>query len=529
MQKRSFSPLWIPLLLSIAAFLAVFAVADFIYLPRLVDGDIYADMLLAREIWLQKRLFPANWVYGNQYYTIATPVAAALFYGLTGSMNRSMALATALMTVLILWSFCWMLRPFVKRSTTVPAALLLFVAAPMAHDLLREPQGQLFFTLASYYACYLIVLCQVFGDYARAVLCPEKGRRPAALILALLLSFLTGMQSLRQTLIMALPILAVEALRALAALAHWGGLALGRPRRGTLLRALGYAASNMAGYGLMRFLDIPSRTIYDKVQVGGSSLGARLLADWHAVRGITGLDVALFQTPMAFYLPLFLLSIALAVAGAICLMRRRQELQGLWLLAFLCAVSLAGVLAAGLVVELRMREIYLFAWYLLLALALAGLWESVKEKWLPAAVCALCLVSLGNLYFSYGSSLRLARERDPAPAIAFCRDAEAAGYELVYGDWQSAPSLIVWSDGKITAGFWNEVLFQVRGSINKLDIYAPEDNDRALYVFGPWGRESFDRWSRDAGASYEVFGEYGPWIAYKTDKQLMHLEGEPIG
>ena len=93
MRKPALSAPSIPLLLCLAAFFAVFAVTDFVYLPRLVDGDIYADMLLAREIWRQRCLFPSNWVYGNQYYTIATPVAAALFYGLTGSMNVSMAAA----------------------------------------------------------------------------------------------------------------------------------------------------------------------------------------------------------------------------------------------------------------------------------------------------------------------------------------------------------------------------------------------------------------------------------------------------
>ena len=518
MQKRALSPLLVPLLLSIAAFFAVFTVADLCYLPRLIDGDIYADMLLAREIWRQKALFPANWVYGNQYYTVATPVLAALFYGLTGSMNTAMALATAMMSALIVLSFCWMLRPFVRRSSTVPAALLTFLAAPMAYDMLQQPQGQLFFTLASYYACYLIVLCLVFGDYARSALLPEQGARPAALALALALSFLTGMQSLRQTLIMVFPILGVEALRLLRR----------RSRRATLLRALGYAVANAAGYLCMELLQVPTHSIYGEVRLSGSGLGGRLLAVWHAVRAVTGLDAALFQPPMAFFLPFFLLSVALAVWGGIRLFRRRRETPGLWLLALLCALSLAGVLAAGVAVEIHMREIYLFVWYLLLALLLAGLWEGLREKWLPAAVAALCLLSLGDLYCSYGSSLRMARERDPAPAVAFCEDAEAAGIRLVYGDWETIPKLLVWSDGKITGGFWDEPLFQIRGSINLLDIYAPEDNDHALYVIGPWGREETERYIREQGASFEVFGEYGPWIAYRIDRQLMHPEGEPL-
>ena len=130
---RKVSPLWQTLapLLCLAAFFAVFALVNFVYLPRVIDGDIYADMVLAREIWRQKTLFPDNWIYGNQYYTVATPVVAALFYGLTGSMNLSMALATTLMSALIVWSFCWMLRPFVPSRAVRLSALLLFTAAPV--------------------------------------------------------------------------------------------------------------------------------------------------------------------------------------------------------------------------------------------------------------------------------------------------------------------------------------------------------------------------------------------------------------
>lgn len=515
MQKRSHSWPSALLIACLAAFFAVFALVNFVYLPRFVDGDIYADMLLAREIWRQKSLFPGNWIYGNQYYTVATPVAAALFYGLTGSMNLSMALATTLMSALILGSFWWMLRPFVPQRPLGLAALLLFVAAPMAHDLLREPQGQLFFTLASYYACYLIGLFVVFGDYARAAMQPEKGPRPAAFALALALSFLTGMQSLRQTLIMALPILAVELLR----------LLLRRAKRGTLLRAGGYALANLLGYGLMKLLRIPARTIYGQVQLGGTGLGDRLLADWHALRGITGLDTALFDPPRAFFFLFFAVTVLLVPAAALLLWKRRREADGLRLLWGLCGVSLLGTLLAGLVVEIQMREIYLFVWYPLAALSLIPVLRALEGRLRAGAVLALCLLSLGNLWCSYGSSLRLARERDPAPAIAFCRDAEAAGYAYVYGDWQTTPALLVWSDGRLTGGFWGDIIFLVRDNINLQDIYLDEYNDRALYVMGPWSRDNFVRYSRELGADYEVFGEYGDWIAYTTTKQLMHVDG----
>lgn len=515
MRKASSLRQTLPLLLCLAAFFALFAFVNFCWMPRFIDGDIYSDMLLAREIWRHKALFPDSWIYGNQYYTVATPVLAALFYGLTGSINLSLALATTLMSVLVLWSIWWMLRPFESRPVLLLSCLLLFVACPMSNDLLREPNGQLFFTLASYYACYLITLCLSFGDYARACLQPERGFRPFLFALTLALSFLTGMQSLRQTLIMVLPILAVELLR----------LLFRRSSRRSLLRAGGYAAANLLGCGLMKLLRIPSRTIYDQVELGSGGLAQRLLEDWHALRSIVGLDPALFDFPQAFFFPFFLLTVLLVPAAALLLWRRRRERSGLALLWLLCAVSLLGTLLAGAVVEIRMRGIYLFLWYLLDALSLIPVLDALGEKGRSWAVGLLCLLSMGNLCFSYGSSLALARERDPGPALAFCRDAEAAGYSYVYGDWETIPALLVYSDGKITGGFWNEIIFQVQDNINLQDIYSDAHNEKALYVLGTGGRKNFDRYSQEMGASYEVFGEYGEWIAYKTDKQLMNFGG----
>ena len=69
----------LPPLVCLAVFFGLFAFVNFFYMPRFIDGDIYADMELAREIWRKKALFPDNWVYGNQYYTVATPVAASNF------------------------------------------------------------------------------------------------------------------------------------------------------------------------------------------------------------------------------------------------------------------------------------------------------------------------------------------------------------------------------------------------------------------------------------------------------------------
>ena len=472
--------------LALLAFLAVFAVLNFRYGQVFCDGDVYTDMALAREIWRQKSLFPSNWIFGNQYYVVATPVLAALFYGLTGSMNLSMSLATTVMGLLVLLSLEWMLSPFLRRRSHRLLALLMLCAAAMGTRLLLEPEGQLFFVMASYYACYLITLFLVFGDYARSLQTPEKAR-PLALSLALLLCFATGMHSLRQTAVMVLPLLALELLALLLRLVRRQE-AFPHARRSAMLRCLCYTLANLLGSILMHLMQIPSRSIYGSVASASDSLPERLHSLWAAWRGI------------------------------------REGLDGLARLWLLCLISLGGTFLTGLLIQIQMREIYLFVWYPLVMLSLLMLLETEFSLRRLLALGAL-LLCLGNLLFSYGSTLRYARETDEdmLPYRQFCKDAEAAGITYVYGGWEFTPHCVVWSDGALTAGFWGDIPFWVRESINRLDIYEEADNDTALYLFGPWTREYYLQCAEDLGGELTLFGEYGSCIAYRSQKQLMYF------
>ena len=503
------------------AYFAVFALINFKYMAVFGDGDVYADMLVAKEMWLQKRLFPSNWVYGNQYYTVATPVLAALFYGLTHSLRLSMALATSAMSVLIVASFLWMLLPFVKERWIAVCGLLLLVAAPCGSDILQLPQSQLFFVLASYYACYLIALFLCFGDYARAVLSPERGLRPLPLALGLVLSFLTGMQSLRQMVVMALPMLAAELLlallRKLRGLPFWP-----KGHRQGLLRALLIPASNALGYLFMLRLRIPSVSIYGRLSVhSAASLSEKLRADWAAIRAISGLDAAVFDRGRLFFVWIFLASVVCVLAALLIIRRRRSAPDGAVLLWLLCALSLAGVLAASLVLDIRIREIYLFVWYPFLALSLILILNTARQRGADLVVLVLCALSLANLCFSYGPSLQRAAETDDSAYYQFCEDAEAAGIDYLYGEWSYAARLALYSDGKLTAGLWGEQPYEILAYINIRDIYGPEDNERALYVLGPWVRDVYLQLAEQHGAAFTLFGEYGDCIAYRSSKQIM--------
>ena len=190
------------------------------------------------------------------------------------------------------------------------------------------------------------------------------------------------------------------------------------------------------------------------------------------------------------------------LAALLVLKKLRDGLDGLSRLWLLCLISLGGTFLTGLLIQIQMREIYLFVWYPLVMLSLLVLLEAEFSLRRLLALGAV-LLCLGNLLFSYGSTLRYAREaeKDMLPYRQFCQDA----------------------DGALTAGFWGDIPFWVRESINRLDIYEEADNDTALYLFGPWTREYYLQCAEDLGGELTLFGEYGSCIAYRSQKQLMYF------
>ena len=64
-------------------FLLSFLIINFKLFPEFCDSDMFVDLYPARLMWEQKKLFPEGWVFGNQYFVIASPVWTAFFYGLT--------------------------------------------------------------------------------------------------------------------------------------------------------------------------------------------------------------------------------------------------------------------------------------------------------------------------------------------------------------------------------------------------------------------------------------------------------------
>lgn len=507
--------------LVILCFFAVFAVINFRCFARFCEQDMYADTLVAKLMWEQKTLFPYGYVFGNQLYVVATPVLSALFYGLTGSPNTSMALASTVMSLFILLSFWWMLRPFVKRRLSLAGAMLLLVSCAFGDKLVNQEVGQLLFVMCSYYACYLITLFVVLGDYVRSL--GDSRLRPWPFALSLLLCFATGMQSLRQTCIMVLPVLAFEALRFLLAWKNRKAPPL-REHRAGLTRTLGYAAANLAGLLFVRLFHVHQYTIFDSA---ASGLGERLLAVYRACRGISGYDWAGPEHP--FFILFFVFQVSLLAYALYLQLRHGRQGGALSCLWWLLLIGVAAVAAASLVTSLSIRSVYLFLYYPLLALSMALALERLKPGHAYALALALCLLSLVNLHDSYLPSVQsgLAPEKDACEQISDW--AVENGYELVYGGHAFvAPAIAAYSDGALTAGCWNEeIMFKAKEYLNLQNIYSLEDVERAIFVFMPGELDYAREAARNAGAELTFCGQFGELSVYTSTVQLMYPRTYP--
>lgn len=517
-QERTFSLIIILVLL---AYFAVFAIVNFAGFAYFCNADMYEDTLVARLMWEQKTLFPANYIFGNQYYVIATPVFAALFYGLTGSMNTAMALATTLMSLLIVLSLGWMIKPYIKSRSTQLAVLLALAAAVYMPRIIESDEGQLFFVMASYYACYLITFFFLAGDYVRAR--TDASLRPAALAVSLVLAFCTGMQSLRQTCVSILPILAVEFISALRRLIAREKL-WPKGRRMPLCRALGYTAANIGGVLLMKLLGVPNQSIYSDASVlDGTGLNGKLWRFIAAARTVSGFECV--KNNGGFFVLMFVFFTALLIAAAVILLRKvKAAPEGIGAYWWLSVMSLLAVIAASFFTTVKLRAIYLFIYYPLLALSAAIVLERAAPKLRRALLIALCVLSAGNLYFSYGEDLRGALSEEKLVSEQICDYAVDNGYELLYGNISYlTPNAAAYSDGKLIAGCWeNDTIFHAIPYLNTRDIYRSTDYSRALFVFY---KDEVDAAYSEAAGSGAVLTErtrIGNFVLCTSSQQLMY-------
>ena len=510
----------------IMAYLAVYAALNFGGLKRICNSDVYADMQVALRMWEQKTLFPQDWSFGNQLYVIATPVLAALLYGITENMNIAMALATELMTVFILMSFVWLLSGFTKDKLSVAVCCLLLVASCIAPNGFYSLNSLLFYTQASFYACYLITMFVVMGDYIRSFDSEKTGI--GAWGLSVILCFATGMQSMRQTVVMVLPILVCEAYLVLRRIVQrrspWD-----RTNYKSTVRAATYAISNVAGLAVIKQVEVTQASIYGQMKlVPFREMFSRMKPITQAFMEISSMDYVLQDNryPKLSMVIVFMVVLVI-IATILWLARIKRDETKLELCWLLCVISIVGVLMSTVVLEVTLRSIYIFMWFPLVAFSGLILMKKLPVLLKSGLIVLICLFSLYSLYVTNANPLLFALRDTPTDKEMLSQWAVDNGFEYVYGDyWVEVPGIAACSDGAIEAGCWHTVnsIFQVEPFNTPQDIYGEKENEKAIYVFTEYDEAKGLQIAQERGAIMTNVAKFGEFYVYTSSQQLMQVQ-----
>ena len=459
----------------LAIYFCVICFLNFSSVPSFYDGDMYCDYRYAMEAWTHKSIFPEGWVFGNQLNAVSTPVLAALIYGVSQNMNFSMAAACVIMAVLVMVCYDWMIRDVLKDMESRLVACVLFVTVSLyCGRAVHGNQGwTLLFTMCSYYAGYSITAFLAFGCYLRGFSGNFKYQR-AVIAITCILSFGTGIQSIRQTAIMVAPILAVEFFRLVGSFRSW------KQNRNPLWIAIGITASNFLGLLYVRMREINQNQIFGKIELTAFSDLKRALEDTFAmIKDLLGAD-----HPEALIILVGLCAVSL---GSLILLLRhvkREKKARIILPVLLMGISVLVIVVIDIFTTMYVRPRYYFMLYPLMALLIAYLYanRSIKTDWLllTCIVAFSALACIRNLPKACVTAIRHKEEQCYEISEYLIEN----GYTTVYAEWNRGHDVAIASNGKIDAGYWyvEERPFEKVTHLCSMDIYDREA-ERCVYLF----------------------------------------------
>ncbi len=460
--------------------------------PEYYDGDIYNDINYAKEAWKAKSLFPKDWIFGNQTYVVATPVLAALFYGITGNGFTAMAIASCIMTVLTLLTYDWMTRTLFSYNERTAGFLFMIGFLLLKAHVATSQQGiQAFFTMASYYACYLINAFIVYGCYVRIRQGKFTGKHIIPAIIGVALSFGTGMQSLRQTAVMALPLVACEVLLIIIYSAKDKKFAISYS---TLFSAIVFIA-NIAGLVAMRFIEINQNSIYGTTAFVSSfkDFFRKLFLNMESVALTFGLDALELRVRLVASIPFLLI---ILIGFILCVkdyIKNKCNEQGSFVLVMLLTLGCVSVFAAGVLTDVVNRALYYFMIYPLLAVCVSYIIVKFEKK-RDVLFSVVAVFTAGMIIFrTVGAveEIKAGKEKN-STAHQIANYMLDNGYDTIYsvfglsGVMDGAENVVVASGDKIhIVQFKNVDSSKPMKPVEYLcvkDGYKQWDNSKSLYL-----------------------------------------------
>ena len=452
------------------------------------DFDMYSDSVLAKYMWSEKTLFPDGWHFGNQIYVVATPVLAGFVYPLMGDTYAALAMASCLMTLLVMGSFLWCVRPFLSGRSAWVGLLVLIGGMKIGVTAHKGLEGlQLFYTMASYYACYIIGIFLTLGVYNRYLqgISVNKGMLTAVI----LLNFALGMQSLREMLVLNLPLCSLV----LCQILLMGKRESDSCRKKSCRFALGALIFN--GLGLLTSKLLAANGVFvqsDILQDTQPGIWENVMVSVSSLAEYIGL-IPPYDVFSTFRFAVAVLSVGIVAAALVLALKdcieKKPSVIALNILFF--AISLLAVACAGVLV-IKVRSIYFFCWYLMVTFCVVYLLDrngcrvpgKVLKRLLIVAIIGISIINYNYLFrYSYV-------QLNSASAFygQIAHQLQKDGIRYLYTDAFSEQSMIAtMSRDEITYAIQNfsgdpEDLWENVAYLYHEDWYAPENYDDAYVL-----------------------------------------------
>ena len=520
----------------LAAFLGLVFYVNLSCNPEYYDGDIYNDINFAKEAWKAKSLFPANWVFGNQTYVVATPVLAALLYGMTGNAVTAMAIASCIMTVLTVLTYEWMTRTLFSYNERTTGFLFLIGFLLLKAHVATSQQGlQAFFTMASYYSCYLITAFIVFGCYVRIRQKKFCKKHIPMLVIGAALSFGTGMQSLRQTAVMALPLVACEILLIIIYSVRNKKFALTSSAAFSVLILL----SNVAGLIAVKFIEFSQNSIYGSTsfRTDPVDLLKNIMYNIEYVALTFGLDSLKLIPRLVASVPFLLIILVGVVLCVKDFFKNGCRDQGIFTLVMLLILGCAGVFASGVLTELVGRALYYFMIYPLFSVCVSYILVKLgKRKNIAASAIALFAAAM-LVFRTIGTVGEIKKGKDENSTAHLIADYMLEnGYDTVFsvfglsGVIDGAENVIIASNDKLHIVQYKRAdgrfaLKPVEYLCVK-DDYKNRDNAKSLYLLREYELDKVGEFAEKYGVTMTLKAQFGEVYLYSLSENLVELVAE---
>ena len=487
--------------------------------PEYYDGDIYADIEYAKQAWKAKSLFPQNWVFGNQTYVVATPALAAIIYGIINNAVLAMGIASCIMTVLLVLTYDWMLKSIYSYNERTAGFLSMAGLILIKDHIATGVRGaQLFFTMASYYSCYVITAFVVFGCYIRIRQRRFSAKHVAMAVIGVALSFGTGMQSLRQTAVMALPLVACEVLLII--------IYSVRDKKFTISSSALYSGivfvSNIAGLVAMKHIEINQNSIYGTTALVKSfkEFFEKFYYNIEYVVLTFGLDALKLRVRLAVstvFLLIVLIGFILCVKDYF---KNKCVEQGRFVLVMLLTLGCVSVFAAGIFTDVVNRALYYFMIYPLLAVCVSYILVKC-ERQRTFIFSFIAVFTAGMLVFrAVGTVEEIKAGKDEkSTAHQIASYMLGNGYDTVYsvfglsGIMDGAENIIVASGDKLNLVQYKRVdrskpMKPVEYLCVK-DGYKRTDNEKSLYLLREWELPKVEKLAEKYGVTMTRKAQFG--------------------